>query len=111
MSKKKVEFDRVVRKQIRNMAQWLREAFPKGYHMATCSMTVDTRPAKNPQEFMVILHDDQHKLLYPIPISTMKHILSHVSILEQKGVKEFEAIEILEVWASRETESVVNFSK
>ena len=97
-----------IRKQIRNMAQWLREAFPRGYHVATCNMTLDTRPAKDPQEFMVVLNDDQHKLLYPIPVSMMKDILGHISILEQKGVKEFEAIEpLMSMSRETETESVV----
>jgi hypothetical protein len=105
-----VDFDSAVKKQIRNMAQWLHEAFPKEYHMAPWSMVADTRPAKNPQEFMVILVDDQHKLLYPIPVSTIKHILSDANVLEQKGVKEFEAIEILEL-SFRESEYTVNYSK
>lgn len=85
----------MTRKQIKEMAQWLRESFPKEYKIAPWIMTLDTRPAKTPQEFMVILHDDEHKLLYPIPVSLMRHILSHVSALEQKDVKEFGAIESL----------------
>ena len=86
------------KERIKEMAQWLREAIPKEYKMAPWTMVLDTRPAKNPREFMVILLDDEHKLLYTIPVSMIREVLSHVGILERKGAKEFEALAVLSVY-------------
>lgn len=100
----------MTKEQIKQLAQWLHESFPKEYKMAPYQISIDTRPAEKPDEFMIILHDEQHKLLYIIPAAAIRHILSDIDILEKKGVKELRAMEEMGFSWKHSGEEIKNYS-
>lgn len=85
----------LTRTDIKNLAAWLREVFPKEYKVSSGDLIIDTTRNDTSEEFAVMLVDHDHKKIYLLPEMGIRKTLQDVDNLIKKGVKEFEPLKKL----------------